>query len=105
MMGDINAPPRSRAYRRLTTMLRDTQTAPPQRGTQRAWATFPTRYPLLRLDYIFVGQSMEVLSTRTVRTPLARIASDHLPVVADLRIPTYIQAEPRQSAGSLRNET
>jgi endonuclease/exonuclease/phosphatase family metal-dependent hydrolase len=84
LLGDFNATPRSRAYRRLTARLRDVQRAP---SIRRAERTFPTRFPTLRLDHVFVSRSVEVLAASTVRTPLARLASDHLPVVAELRIP------------------
>jgi endonuclease/exonuclease/phosphatase family metal-dependent hydrolase len=85
LMGDLNATTRSRAYRRLAARLRDAQ-APRRRGLPKR-ATFPSRYPTLRLDHIFVGRKVEVLDTRIVRTPLASFASDHLPVVAELRVP------------------
>jgi endonuclease/exonuclease/phosphatase family metal-dependent hydrolase len=83
LMGDFNTLPRSRAYRRLAASLRDAQRAP---GIRRPAPTFPTRFPTLRLDHIFVRGSIEVLSTTTVRTPLATLASDHLPLVSELCI-------------------
>jgi endonuclease/exonuclease/phosphatase family metal-dependent hydrolase len=81
--GDFNAAPRSRVYRRLTARFADAHRAP---CVARARATFPTRFPTLRIDHVFVSRSIEVLSASTIRTPLARLASDHLPVVVDLRI-------------------
>jgi endonuclease/exonuclease/phosphatase family metal-dependent hydrolase len=86
-MGDFNATTHSRAYRRLTEHFRDAHQAMPRRAERSNRATFPTRYPRLRLDHIFVGAGVEVLDTKTVRTPLASFASDHLPVVAELRVP------------------
>jgi hypothetical protein len=41
---------------------------------------------MLRLDYIFVSPSIDVIDVQTVRTPLARFASDHFPVVAELEL-------------------
>jgi endonuclease/exonuclease/phosphatase family metal-dependent hydrolase len=40
-----------------------------------------------RIDHIFVSPTIEVVHAEARRTPLARIASDHLPLVADLRLP------------------
>ena len=50
-------------------------------------ATFPSRFPLFALDRIWV-QPRSLLKTLHVhRSPLARVASDHLPLVATLCIP------------------
>jgi endonuclease/exonuclease/phosphatase family metal-dependent hydrolase len=87
LMGDFNATTRSRGYRRLAARLHDAHRALPRRAGAPNRATFPTRYPSLRIDHIFVGPSVEILDVRTVRTPLASFASDHLPVVAELRVP------------------
>ena len=100
LMGDLNATSRSRTYRRLALRLRDAyRLAPGPHGRLRK-ATFPSRYPTLRLDYIMVGPLVEVLNVSTVRSPLARLASDHLPVVAELSIDP--SAEALAGAGSVR---
>ncbi|ABS26871.1 endonuclease/exonuclease/phosphatase family protein [Anaeromyxobacter sp. Fw109-5] len=52
--------------------------------------TFPSRFPLLRLDRVFVDSAFRVVGCEVVHTPLARRASDHLPLVVDL--------EPAESA-------
>jgi endonuclease/exonuclease/phosphatase family metal-dependent hydrolase len=91
LAGDFNATPRSRGYRRLTARLTDTQRAP---GASRARPTFPTRYPALRIDHVFVDRAIEVLSAETIRTPLALIASDHLPVVAQVRVRAEKATQP-----------
>lgn len=91
LAGDFNAPPHSRGYRRLASQLTDVCRA----AGARPEPTFPTRYPALRLDHLFVSRSIEVFDGRTVRTPLSRFASDHLPVVAELGLPNL---QHRQSA-------
>jgi len=48
--------------------------------------TFPSRFPLLRLDHCYVDAAFRVVSVDVVRTPLARRASDHLPVVVELEV-------------------
>jgi endonuclease/exonuclease/phosphatase family metal-dependent hydrolase len=85
LMGDMNAPPRSRMYRHMSLHLTDAFLRG-RRRTRLEGATFPTRYPTLRLDYIFAGPNVEVLDVQTVRSPLAYLASDHLAVVADMRV-------------------
>ena len=98
LAGDFNAIPGSRAYKRLAARLRDAQTWP---GTSRRQPTFPSRAPLLRLDHVFVSRSIEVLKAEVVRTPLARIASDHLPLLVNFRVVRGEQRARESSATSL----
>lgn len=80
LVGDLNAVPRSRAYRRLAGRLCDAGLG----RSRGAGATFPSRLPLLRIDHVFVDETVEVVRARPVRTPLSRIASDHLPLLVEL---------------------
>jgi endonuclease/exonuclease/phosphatase family metal-dependent hydrolase len=48
--------------------------------------TYPGIFPLLHLDHIYHEGGIEVLGARLPRTRKALVASDHLPLVADLRI-------------------
>nr|WP_244470771.1 endonuclease/exonuclease/phosphatase family protein [Microvirga massiliensis] len=83
LAGDFNALPRSRAYHRLTARLADAQCSPLVR---QSLPTFPSRLPFLRLDHVFVSRSIQVLRAETIRTPLARVASDHLPLLVEFQI-------------------
>jgi len=49
--------------------------------------SFPSRFPLLALDRIWVDPIGALRRVRVHRTPLACIASDHLPVKAGIEIP------------------
>ena len=51
----------------------------------RAPATFPARRPMLKLDRIWAHPARALESLEVHRSPLARIASDHLPLVARFR--------------------
>lgn len=44
--------------------------------------TFPSALPLLALDRILVRPHQALLSLQVLKTPLTRIASDHLPLLA-----------------------
>jgi endonuclease/exonuclease/phosphatase family metal-dependent hydrolase len=55
-------------------------------GHPRGSATFPARFPLFSLDRIFVSPPGLLLSVEVVRSPLAQVASDHLPLLARLRL-------------------
>lgn len=77
LMGDFNewfhwAPPLRQVNRRF--------------GTLPAPATFPSSRPLLALDRIWVQPADKVIGPHTYRSSLARIASDHLPLVARVHI-------------------
>ena len=83
VLGDFNATPRGRVYRRLAAHLCDAQA---EAQLPKPKATFPSRLPMLRIDHVFVSRSIRVLRVDTVRTPLARIASDHLPLLVEFQI-------------------
>lgn len=53
-------------------------------GTSPSVRTFPSRAAVLALDRIWVDPPGALTAVTSVRTPLARRASDHLPVVASL---------------------
>jgi endonuclease/exonuclease/phosphatase family metal-dependent hydrolase len=86
LLGDFNAMPRSRAYARLAGRLHDAQRVLPQHHRPRP--TFPARWPVLRIDHVFVGEGVEAVRAEVPRSTRERIASDHLPLVVDLRIVT-----------------
>jgi endonuclease/exonuclease/phosphatase family metal-dependent hydrolase len=48
--------------------------------------TYPGWFPFLHLDHIYYRGRVEVTHVELVRTRLALMASDHLPLVADLKI-------------------
>lgn len=53
-------------------------------GPAHARRSFPSRFPLLPLDRIWVSPRRMLHSLYAVKTPMARLASDHLPLVAEL---------------------
>ena len=57
-------------------------------------ATFPSRLPLLTLDRIFGHPRGIILGTAAHDTPLARIASDHLPLKARLDLGAVAATAP-----------
>ena len=81
LLGDFNATPRHGAYRRIARRLRDAQVV----GRRRRSPTFPARFPLLRIDHVFVSRSISVTGVQTPRNVLTRAASDHLPLAIDFR--------------------
>ena len=55
-------------------------------GSQRPLATFPSFFPKGPLDRIYYRGPLRLLSSRRCRLRLSRVASDHLPVVAEFEI-------------------
>lgn len=96
LLGDFNSFPRGRVYRRFAGVLRDAQAAV---EGHRPQATFPSPLPLFRIDHVFVSADITVKSVTTLRAPLARLASDHLPLLADLRIES-LSPTPASGNGS-----
>jgi endonuclease/exonuclease/phosphatase family metal-dependent hydrolase len=87
LIGDFNATSRYAAYKVLTGRLRDAQRDLQRDGRRpRTSPTFPSRFPMLRIDHLFVSPAIEVIDVHAPNGPLARAASDHLPLVADFRI-------------------
>lgn len=58
-------------------------------GETHAPATFPARWPLFSLDRILALPAGALRDVRVVDNPLARIASDHLPLIATLDVAAY----------------
>lgn len=82
LIGDFNSIPSSAPYRTLAARMQDVR----QHAGGLATPTFPARFPLLRLDHIFVSGGPRILASEAVKYPLARRASDHLPLVATVEI-------------------
>jgi endonuclease/exonuclease/phosphatase family metal-dependent hydrolase len=65
--------------------------------------TFPSLFPLLRLDHCYVAPALEVRAVTVVRSEVTRRASDHLPLLVELAVtPAARQppaARPVQAAG------
>jgi endonuclease/exonuclease/phosphatase family metal-dependent hydrolase len=82
--GDLNAGPFSPGYQRLTRTLSDVQKG--LKKPVRPRATYPSRRPLFRIDHMFVSKNFEVLDVKIPITSGTRLASDHLPIVAELKL-------------------
>jgi endonuclease/exonuclease/phosphatase family metal-dependent hydrolase len=83
LCGDLNAQPNSQVCRRIAAQLQDSQTVLAQ---HRPAGTFPSRFAALRIDHIFVSRTVAVTAIAIPGSQLAKVASDHLPLLAQLRI-------------------
>ncbi|MCO5731706.1 endonuclease/exonuclease/phosphatase family protein [Rhizobium sp. SSA_523] len=82
LIGDFNSIPSSAPYRSMVSRLDDAR-----RQTGRLpFPTFPSRWPLLRLDHVFVGAGPKIVEALAISTPLTRKASDHLPLLVTIEV-------------------
>lgn len=83
LVGDLNAPPASSVYRACRRRLADAQLQAP---AFRAVASFPSAFPMLRIDHAFVSEGVRVRRVGVSDGPIARRASDHLPLIVDFEL-------------------
>ena len=88
LCGDFNALPSSQVCRRLRTRVDDAQI---ELESHRPRRMFPGRFPAARIDHVFMDSAVEVLDVEVPDTELARVASDHLPLIVELRIAAVAQ--------------
>lgn len=106
LCGDLNALPGMGPCRKIRrTMFDAVETAPEpdgrtRRGPRPSRWTFPTNAPMGRIDHVFVRGAIESRAARVVRTSLARMASDHLPLLVDLRTTDEVPRRERSRAAA-----
>ncbi len=83
LCGDLNAGPTSPVWRLCAGRLRDIQLAVRSHVPRRTWFG---HHPLARIDHIFVSTDVEVVRVEVGDDYLCRVASDHRPLSAELRI-------------------
>lgn len=91
VLGDFNERSVTVGLGRLTRQFRLLDTEP----------TFHSRLPMLHLDRIAVTSAFEARAVRAMQTPETRRASDHLPLVADLRLDLSAAVTARPAATAM----
>ncbi len=81
--GDFNALPASKVCRRLRKRLNDAQI---ELERHRPKGTFFGRFPVGRIDHVFVDTGFEVTDIEVPNSELARVASDHLPLIVEVKL-------------------
>jgi len=80
LAGDFNAGPRSQTMKILAETLHNSVPD----ATARLHKTWTAQLPIRRIDHILHSGSVHTAQIYVPRTNLSRIASDHLPLVADI---------------------
>jgi endonuclease/exonuclease/phosphatase family metal-dependent hydrolase len=79
VLGDFNEWTRGLASRLMSTHFKSVEA----RLHLKRRKTYPGVLPLLNLDHFYFDERLELLSAELVRTKQAKVASDHLPIVAE----------------------
>jgi len=82
VLGDFNEWLRGMATEMLTERLKSIDL----RAHLRRRRTYPGVFPVLHLDHIYYEGNVEVVKLELPRTRLSLMASDHLPLIAELRV-------------------
>jgi len=82
VLGDFNEWMRGLATEILSARLQSIDL----RAHLRRRRTYPGVFPVLHLDHIYYEGSVDVVKVDLPRTRQSLMASDHLPLVADLRV-------------------
>ena len=81
LCGDLNAVPGSPVYTTIAGLLEDAERYDPGRRPAKTWPSF---FPVMRLDHVFIGRGLDVVGWRVPSSRVERVASDHLPVTVDV---------------------
>ena len=83
LAGDFNATSITRPYQILARKFGDCQRL---LNLKPSVKTFPSGFPAIRIDHCFVSPEIRITGVRADFSPLARVASDHLPLIVDFEI-------------------
>ena len=86
LCGDFNSSPYSKVYQRINRRLTDVWQ---KRSQAHARPGFPSIKPFLRLDHIFASAQFKVEQVEILHTWTAAVASDHLPLCAELTLSSH----------------
>lgn len=100
LTGDFNATSVTRPYQTLARRLADCQRS---LGLKPSVKTFPSSFPAIRIDHCFTSPEVVVTAVKAPFSPLARMASDHLPLIVDFEVRTA--EAPAGAPGALDDAT
>jgi endonuclease/exonuclease/phosphatase family metal-dependent hydrolase len=82
VVGDFNEWTRGLATRLMSTHYRSVDALLHLKRRK----TYPGVLPIFHLDHFYFDERLELVRAELVRTQLAKVASDHLPIVAEFRV-------------------
>jgi endonuclease/exonuclease/phosphatase family metal-dependent hydrolase len=81
LCGDFNATRAHTTHRTISKVMKDVEVQFEKKKPQK---TFPAKFPALRIDHIFVAKEVNVRDIMVPLNQLTKVASDHLPLIADI---------------------
>lgn len=100
--GDFNAGPKSPTHQRICKTLRDIESY----DSSPTRSTLFSPFPISRVDHIFVSPGIQAMNNQVMRSRLAKIASDHLPLMSELSLSEVPSSKNRStSANSIQHDT
>jgi endonuclease/exonuclease/phosphatase family metal-dependent hydrolase len=99
LCGDFNAFPSSTVYRTLTGRMHEAQE---NAKGHRPRNTFFGRHPVFRIDHVFCSPEVKTVKVDVPRTHLTRLASDHLPIVAEVSLEIKAKSVLAESDAGLK---
>ena len=96
LCGDFNAGPTSAVYRQIVQQMNDVQRMNSEDRPRNTWSS---TWPVRRIDHVFSRGNVSVDAVEVPRNGLARVASDHLPLLVELRV-TSDEANTREAQPS-----
>lgn len=84
LCGDFNTQPGSLVFRLLEGLLRNAGGLAARGQAEKTW---PSTHPLLGIDHMFISAGLAVVNVTVPADGPSRLASDHLPLVVELRLP------------------
>ncbi len=93
LCGDLNMDPGSPVYKEICKSMHDSQVMLMGHHPTQTWFA---GYPFRRIDHIFVTPEFQVHSIRVLHTALDKMASDHLPLIAELGFEGAMSVQPRR---------
>ena len=91
LCGDFNTRPNSPPYRAVSKRLHDVQA---DLKNDKAKFTFSAFLPFARIDHIFLSSHFEAQKIHVPKNHWTRVASDHLPLIADLTYRSHVVRAP-----------
>lgn len=87
LCGDFNATRRQYTHKAISKCMQDVEIQFERLfDKKRSRKTFPAKYPAWRIDHIFVSDRFSVDDVSVPSNHLTKVASDHLPLVTDIKI-------------------
>lgn len=89
LCGDFNALPEGKTHQTISKCMKDVE----KYTSLKTKPTYFSPYPMARLDHIFITNELVPERVEVIDTRLAKVASDHRPLLATLNLKTRMNPD------------